>query len=202
MPRYEEGYCLDDNARALLLATRLERAGLDDLASRYLAFVNHAFDARLGRFRNFMGYGRHWLEPVGPEDSHGRAAWALGATAAGSREPGRRALAETLFLAALPAALDFPNPRPWAYTLLGTSAYLAARPGTPGWSRWPWSWRSGCTAGSSGPATRRPWCEDRLTYCNARLPQALVLAGGRPPAGLGRPPGWGPGLAGPDQTDA
>jgi predicted ATPase len=58
IPRYDDGYCLDDNARALLLMALLEEAGSDDpavvraLGSRYLAFVSHAFDRTTGRFRN------------------------------------------------------------------------------------------------------------------------------------------------------
>jgi len=85
VPCYEEGYCLDDNARALLLMTLIEDAGTEDpktvrgLASRYLAFVNYAFNPARGRFRNFMTYSRRWAEDVGSEDSHGRALWALAA---------------------------------------------------------------------------------------------------------------------------
>ena len=62
VPRYDEGYCLDDNARALLLMARMEEAGTEDrdavraLASRYLAFVHAAFDPAQARFRNFMSY--------------------------------------------------------------------------------------------------------------------------------------------------
>ncbi|HKO57969.1 MAG TPA: glycosyltransferase family 4 protein, partial [Thermoanaerobaculia bacterium] len=84
VPRYDQGYCLDDNARALLLMTLVEEAGADDprlvrtLSSRYLAFVNHAFDRSTGRFRNFMSHSRSWQEEQGSEDSHGRALWALG----------------------------------------------------------------------------------------------------------------------------
>ena len=50
IPRYSDGYCIDDNARALLLMTHVEEAGTEAphvvraLATRYLAFVNHAFD--------------------------------------------------------------------------------------------------------------------------------------------------------------
>src|SRR5688572_29848894 len=83
VPRYDEGYCLDDNARALMLTTALEDCGADDpklvkrLASRYLAFVSHAFDRTSGRFRNFMSHSRVWREEIGSEDSHGRALWAL-----------------------------------------------------------------------------------------------------------------------------
>ena len=183
VPHYGEGYCIDDNARALLLATRLEELrepapGLHGLASSYLAFVSHAFNPVRGRFRNFMDYSRAWLEDEGSEDSHGRALWALGATAGLSGDPGRRALADQLFRAGLSATLDFTSPRGWAFTLLGTHHYLLASPGDT---------RVAALAQTLAQRLHRLyldhhgpdwlWFEDQLTYCNARLPQALILAG-------------------------
>jgi glycosyltransferase involved in cell wall biosynthesis len=186
VPRYEHGYCLDDNARALLLITLLEEAGLENvesvraLGARYLAFVSHALDADSGRFRNFMSYARQWAEGCGSEDSQGRALWALGSVIGRSVDPGRRGLANALFHASLGPVEHFSSPRAWAYTLLGIDEYLGAFRGdteiqamrslllnrlyalhqhvsTPDW----------------------PWFEDRLTYCNARLSQALLLGGWR-----------------------
>lgn len=193
VPRYEEGYCLDDNARALLLTTFLERAvpapdplpgldraGLDRLASRYLAFVSHAYDPDRGRFRNFMSFGRAWLEAEGSQDSQGRALWALGAVAGASLDPGRRDLAGQLFRTALPGARAFVHPRSWAYALLGCDAYPGDGP------------HADAVAGLERDLAGRlhrlyleqrteawPWFEDRLTYGNARLPQALLRAGAR-----------------------
>jgi hypothetical protein len=184
VPRYAEGYCLDDNARALLLMTLLEEDGADQpkrvraLASRYLAFVNHAFNRPLGRFRNFMSHPRLWLEEEGSEDSHGRALWALGTVVGCSSDPGRNSLAGELFHAALPAVESFSSPRAWAYTLLGIERYLRAFEGD----------RSMQAAGRTlserlmGLFRRTndaewPWCENRVTYCNARLPQALIASG-------------------------
>jgi hypothetical protein len=132
VPRYEEGYCLDDNARALLLMTPLEEAGPSDprlvriLASRFLAFVSHAFNGSRKRFRNFMSHARHWQEEQGSEDSHGRALWALGAVVGCSPDPGRHSLARALFHDALPAASSFSSPRAWAFALLGVEQYLRA----------------------------------------------------------------------------
>src|SRR5690606_28387113 len=83
VPRYEDGYCIDDNARALLLTTLIDYAGTDEphttrvLSSRYLAFISHAFNPTTGRFRNFMDYSRRWTEEAGSEDSHGRTVWSL-----------------------------------------------------------------------------------------------------------------------------
>ena len=184
VPRYDEGYCVDDNARALLLMTLLEDAGVEDpktvrrLASRYLAFVSHAFNRTSGRFRNFMSHSRFWLEEHGSEDSHGRALWALGTVVGCSADAGRYSLAGALFHAALPAVATFSSPRAWAYALLGIEQYLHAFEGD----------RNVQAAGREIAARllglfRRteqvdwPWCESRVTYCNARLPQAMIATG-------------------------
>jgi glycosyltransferase involved in cell wall biosynthesis len=183
-PRYSEGYCLDDNARALLLTALLEGSGatntkvIRELATRYLAFVAYAFDRSHSRFRNFMSYTRHWLEDRGSEDSHGHAIWALGATIGRAGDPGLSSLGGDLFQAALPELASFTSPRAWAYGLLGIDEYLKAFEGdsgvqlvrktlvdllvelhrkvsTPDW----------------------PWFESSLTYANARLAQAVIVSG-------------------------
>jgi glycosyltransferase involved in cell wall biosynthesis len=181
VPRYDEGYCVDDNARALMLMTLLEDDGSDDpklvrrLASRYLAFVSNAFNVPLGRFRNFMSHARVWREEQGSEDSHGRALWALGTVVGRSADPGRHSLAGALFHAALPAVSRFSSPRAWAFALLGIEQYLRAFEGDR-------------NVQASGKAIAErllglfqrtdrpewPWFENSVTYCNARLPQALI----------------------------
>ena len=132
VPRYEDGYSLDDNARALLLTALIEDAGTEDakavrtLATRYMAFVSHAFNQERRRFRNFMSYSRQWLEEYGSEDSHGRALWALGTVVGRSGDPGKQSLGGDLFHAALPAVATFTSPRAWAFALLGIDEYLRA----------------------------------------------------------------------------
>jgi glycosyltransferase involved in cell wall biosynthesis len=186
VPRYDDGYCLDDNARALLLMALLEEAGSDDpaivraLGLRYLAFVSHAFDRATGRFRNFLSYSRQWLEPFGSEDSHGRALWALGAIIARAGDPGRQSLAGHLFHAAMPAVSAFTSPRSWAYALLGIDEYLKAFQGDiaeEARRRELASRLLGLFERTSRPDW--PWFEDKVTYCNGRLPQALIVSGDR-----------------------
>ena len=132
VPRYEDGYCLDDNARALLVTALVEDAGTEDpklvsvLMSRYLAFVSHAFNQTTGRFRNFMSFARNWCEDCGSEDSHARSLWALGTVVGRSSNPGCKALARHLFQCALVAVPSFSSPRAWAYALLGIEEYLRA----------------------------------------------------------------------------
>jgi glycosyltransferase involved in cell wall biosynthesis len=184
VPRYEDGYCLDDNARALLLTTSIEDAGTDDrsttgaLSSRYLAFVSHAFDRESRRFRNFMAYSRKWVEDRGSEDSHGRALWALGAVVGRSREPGRKSLGGELFHDALPAISELESPRAWAFALLGIHEYLRAFQGESGvevlQKRLSEELLSRFQTNGDGDW---PWCEDIVAYDNARLPQALIVSG-------------------------
>jgi len=186
VPRYDDGYCLDDNARALLLMTLIEDAGTEDIAAirilsaRYLAFVSHAFHAPAGRFRNFMSYARRWTEECGSEDSHGRALWALGTVVGRSAHPGRHSLGGHLFHAALPATSAFTSPRAWAFTLLGIDEYLRAFGGDTVVQ----ATRSGLAERLFGLYQRAsapdwPWFEERATYCNARLPHALIVSGSR-----------------------
>jgi glycosyltransferase involved in cell wall biosynthesis len=186
IPRYDDGYCLDDNARALLLMALVDEAGTEDrattraLTSRYLAFVSHAFNKDVCRFRNFMTYARRWTEECGSEDSQGRALWALGAVVGRSSEPGRRSLSGHLFHTALPSASSFQSPRAWALALLGINEYLRAFQGESSVEalqkllseRLMSMFR---TKGSDD----WPWCEDSVTYDNARLPQALIVSGSR-----------------------
>ena len=187
VPRYEDGYCLDDNARALLAVTHVEDVGAFDdprgiraLAARYLAFVNAAYDWQQGRFRNFLTYSRTWAEPCGSEDSHGRAVWALGTVVSRSSEPGRQSLCGGLFQEALPAVEQFTSPRAWAYALLGIDEYLHAFLG----DRRVQQVRAAIAERllelfRQTSSDEWPWFEDRLTYCNARLPQALIASGAR-----------------------
>jgi glycosyltransferase involved in cell wall biosynthesis len=197
VPRYEDGYCLDDNARALLLMALVEDAGSVDsataraLASRYLAFVSHAFNQELGRFRNFMTYARRFTEACGSEDSHGRALWALGAVVGRSSAPGRRSLGGQLFHAALPAVATFSSPRGRALALLGIGEYLRAFEGESGVESLQRVVAERLLASFMETGSSDwPWCEDCVTYDNARLPQALIVSGGQ----LGNPEMTGVGL--------
>ena len=182
VPDRSHGYCIDDNARALLLACALNTPGelrlSEVVTSRFAAFVQHAWNPSTHRFRNFMAFDRRWLEDSGSEDSHGRTLWALGVCALSDANGSRRAWAASLFGEALPPVDAFLSPRAWAFTLLGLDAYCAAvihdnaaeamrelladrllmlfkQAGTADWT----------------------WFEAGLSYDNARLSQALIVTG-------------------------
>lgn len=184
IPDYSHGYCLDDNARALLVALGFAgesnqwRRQVRELAQRSLAFVAHAWNGERKRFRNFLGYDRRWLEDQGSEDSHARAVWALGATLGRSGDDGLCGQAAHLFERALPPVREFSSPRAWAFSLLGMQEYLRRFDG----DRRVASVREDLGERlfqlyrrHSGDGWR--WFEPELTYCNAKLPHALLMAG-------------------------
>ncbi len=187
VPNTREGYTTDDNARALIVSTFLdEHASFEsigehtNLSSRYLAFLWLAFHSDSGRFRNFLGYDRKWLEDVGSEDSHGRALWSLGIVLGHSQDEGLRGAAGRLFEAAMPMSLTFKSPRAWAFSILGMQAYLDWFPGDRAVqgarnmlaNRLLNVYEQSCTS-------TWQWFEKSLAYSNARLSQALILAGSR-----------------------
>ena len=186
VPNYPEGYSTDDNARALIVTTLLEEIGIHapansaDLASRYLAFLWHAYDPTTKRFRNSLTYECQWHETVHSEDSHGRALWGLGTVLGRSKNAGLRGAAGRMFELGVPAAVEFKSPRACAFALLGVQEYLDSFPGD----------RAALSASdalanrlqSSYRAHRTEdwkWFENGLSYSNARLPQALMRAGVR-----------------------
>lgn len=187
VPNYHEGYTTDDNARALALALAARRQGLGDpgelerLATRYLAFLNFAFDEASGRFRNFLAYDRRWLERVGAENAHARALRVLAQALGEDETPidlSHARIAHQLFDKALPAAAVFTSPRAWALTLLGLSSALRRREDA--------EWRRLAERLCARlleryrRERRRDWCwfEEYLSYSNAKLAHALIAYGG------------------------
>jgi glycosyltransferase involved in cell wall biosynthesis len=176
------GYCVDDNARALLFSSALASSGEAQLpepvTARFAAFVQHAWNPDTRRFRNFMSYDRRWLEATGSEDSHGRTLWALGECAHHDNDPSRRRWAAALFKTALPVAEEFTSPRAWAFTLLGLDAYCGVVAGDGLANRMRGLLGDRLMSMLAATATKDwLWFEDVLAYDNARLPQALIQTG-------------------------
>ena len=181
-PDRHHGYCTDDNARALIAALSAYDVVRDErvvpLVGRYLSFIHHAFNEPLKRFRNFMGYDRRWLEEVGSEDVHGRAIWALGHAVRYAPHDADSALARRLLDAAIEPIEAFTSPRSWAFAIIGLSDYLVKFGGDTHVRR---VWQTLATRLHaqfvSNGSQDWPWCEDIVTYDNAKLPHALLLAG-------------------------
>jgi glycosyltransferase involved in cell wall biosynthesis len=183
VPNFAEGYCTDDNARALVLAMMLQRLGLgsarlNERAATYAAFLNHAFDRQRGRFHNFMSFDRHWLDKVGSEDCQGQSLWALGLCVAQAGQGSFQRLAAELFELALPVAAQFTSPRAWAFTLIGIDEYLSRLSGDRRANQIRESLTAKLIQRYADAATEEwQWFEEVVSYANAKLPHAMILSG-------------------------
>ncbi len=183
IPNFQEGYCTDDNARALVLTVLLEELGQDSralhqAATTYAAFINHAFEPASGRFRNFMSFDRRWLEKDGSDDSMGRTIWALGTCVGRSRRRSFQSWAVQLIERALPACAETTSPRTWALSLIGIHEYFRRFNG----DRLVNQLRDTLTNNLIDLYDRTasddwPWFEDVASYNNAKLSHALILSG-------------------------
>ncbi|MBN2067956.1 MAG: glycosyltransferase [Candidatus Diapherotrites archaeon] len=180
VPCFKTGYTTDDNARALVAVLWLKgffpKAQIEELAIRYLAFI-HYCQKEDGTFHNHVSFDRRFLDEQGSWDCFGRVLWACGFALSSSLNENIKAVAKKIIDEAMPHIALLNDPRPIAFALMGVHFYSKARPeqqdlvekasrlgmklvslleenSSPGWA----------------------WFEDILTYCNARMPQALFLA--------------------------
>lgn len=195
LPDRSHGYCIDDNARALMLVHSLPPRAQEEAAHRaraFASFIQHGWNAPAGTFRNFMGYDRRWLEEAGSEDSNGRALWALGHASARAGSRAMRDWAADMFDRAAPMVEGFKNPRAIAFATLGADERLERDPADARARQI--VARGGAFLYALWKAARRPgwdWFEAGLAYDNARLAEALIRAGRR----LSSPPQQEAGLA-------
>ncbi|MFL6738845.1 MAG: glycosyltransferase [Sphingomicrobium sp.] len=180
VPDRDHGYCIDDNARALMT---MIRRGEDDaraasFAPVYAAFIQHGWNPARQRFRNFMAYDRRWLEECGSEDSNGRTIWALGMAAAQSQWPSIRNWALKLFNESAPSAADLTAPRARAFAAFGALALLEVQPDHAS-AREMVRQSAEQLIGLHDQNARDgwDWFEPSLAYDNARLSEALIRAG-------------------------
>jgi hypothetical protein len=183
--RYSEplrglGYCTDDMARVLVVATRepLAAQPVRDLARTSLRFLIDARGAD-GSYRNRLSRRGRWEDRPALEDCWGRSIWGLGTAASHSDDGWLRDLARAEFERA--ARQRSPHPRAMAFAALGAAELLDAEPD-----------HRGAHALLTDAADRMapphadaawPWPEARLRYANAVLPEAMIAAG----AALDRP---------------
>lgn len=181
IPDRRHGYCVDDNARALMLMHRLDgqvRRECGERTTVFASFVQHAWNPDSGEFRNFMGFGRNWLEDVGSEDSCGRTLWAIGITARHAHDAGMRRWAAELFNQTAPSALDFQSPRAIAFAMLGSASLAESQPHHGLANRIMHQGADRLKALHA--AVAKPdwnWFEDVLAYDNCRLSEAMLRVG-------------------------
>ena len=175
------GYTLDDNARAFVVALQAyaitNRTDLLILARRYLAFMLYA-QREDGLFRNFAGYDRQWLESEGSPDSNGRALWALGYGVNHAPEKGMCDAALWMFNRAKTSIEWLTSPRAVASAMLGCAEVYAANQNVAVMLAHIDQYAAYLAGLFQQVADDQwQWFERSLTYGNATLSQAMLVAG-------------------------
>ncbi len=173
-PRREHGYCSDDMARVLVVASR-ERGHsttMRGLAMLSLKFLQDALDSQ-GRCRNRMDENGVWEDVAALDDCWGRSIWGLGTAASHSDDHLIRHLATKGLDRAM--RQRSPWPRAMAFAVLGAAEVISFDP-DHALAR---SLLSDAADAMNGSSRNRewPWPEPRLTYANAILPESMIAAG-------------------------
>ncbi len=176
VPRHEHGYCVDDVARGVVVVCReLSPAPeLIRLARRYLYFLAQA-QAPDGRYRNRLAYNGRWNDEPGTEDCWGRALWGLGTAAARGPTTGIRVESLARFDQGAQVCSEWPHAM--AFAALGAAEVLENWPHHPG----ALNLLTGAIAVIGEPPANAawPWPAPRLSYANAAIAEAVIVAGWR-----------------------
>ncbi len=183
IPNYSDGYCVDDNARALIFTLTLQNLNafpfkrIKNMVEVYASFINHAYNLKENLFHNFMSYERTWLDEVGSNDSQGRTIWALGYMIDLAPSSDLQQWALELFRSCLPKFLSIPSPRTWAYALLGIKRYTNIFQGDRRINHIQKLLEDKLMdLYRSQSSTSWNWFEQKLAYDNPRLSQALIIS--------------------------
>ncbi|MCP5107319.1 MAG: glycosyltransferase [bacterium] len=177
VPNFKEGYTLDDNVRALIMALMAYRQKKSpealELIPVYLGFINYMQNED-GTFKNFLTYSRMYMEEKGSEDSFGRAVWALGYTLRFPPRDAYRQLAADLFSRSFPNFEKITSLRGISYTIIGICHYLHRFPNDEGMKK--------VLKQMTQKIIKRydrekdgnwHWFEAKMTYANGIIPLAL-----------------------------
>lgn len=174
--RHDHGYCTDDVARVLVAVAREPHPDrpLLDLARVSYRFLTEAQGVD-GSARNRRDVRGRWHGRRGVEDCWGRSVWAFGTAARRAPEAWMQEAALASFERS--AQQRSPWTRSMAFAALGAAEVLHVVPSHAGARR---VLRDAVTTiGRPGADPSWRWPEDRLTYANAALAEALLIAGVR-----------------------
>jgi glycosyltransferase involved in cell wall biosynthesis len=178
IPNLKEGYCLDDNARGLIMALmayqRNKSKEAFELLPVYLSYI-HYMQTDDGNFRNFLSFSRQYLDEVGSEDSFGRTIWALGHLIECAASNSYKEFALELFRKSFPHFKKLTHLRGMANTIIGISLYLQVVPGDDGMVSELVRLTQPLIEGyERNQSENWQWFEEKMTYDNAILPLALL----------------------------
>jgi hypothetical protein len=180
IPNLKEGYCLDDNARALLMVCMSYKQKKDPLALEYmpiyLSYI-HYMQNKNGTFRNFLSFNRNFLDEVGSEDSFGRTIWALGYLLGNAPNDAYYQTGKLVFFDAAPNFEKIKSIRGIANTIIGICYYLKTNDSDDIMKQSLKKLADKLVANyNQNQSENWKWFESLLAYDNGILPLALLHA--------------------------
>jgi hypothetical protein len=176
----KEGYTVDDNARALVFASKAVKLWPDQRLPKFqrklLSFLL-LMQEEDGKFHNFMDFSQRIRDEPGIGDHLGRAIWAVGRVINSDLPSGMRASARLIFDKALPWVRVSTSPRTKAYACFGLHERLRSESKDANLMTNLKEIADTLVAlYNRNRVSDWRWFENILAYDNARLSQALLVA--------------------------
>jgi glycosyltransferase involved in cell wall biosynthesis len=177
IPNLKEGYCMDDNSRALIMVlmsyNQFQSKEALDLLPIYLSFIQY-MQCENGNFRNFLSFKREYLDEVGTDDSYGRTLWALGFMICNSPNNSYKEFARELFFNSLEHLDKLEHLRGFGNSIIGLAHYLKTYPDENLEIKLAALADKLVEAYQNNKSNDWHWFEEKMTYDNAILPLALL----------------------------
>lgn len=185
VPDPEYGYTLDDNARALIAmcmySTELRPSTfVNSLCRKYVDFIGYC-QKPSGKFQNYVDIHGHFSAMNGEvnlEDANGRAVWALGYTMAYHQHLPFETVQEVLsrFRQCFHWIPEIRSPRAIAFIIKGLYYFLQYKPGGRAAELLEKLASKLYNYYQEEADNTWHWYESSLTYGNAVLPEAMMMA--------------------------
>lgn len=174
-PRFEHGYCTDDNARLLVVAARDNGENPDSMLLARIAarFLIDALRSD-GQIHNRMSFDRIWIDAPSTDDCWGRALWGFGTAVTRSSDAELRSSCFEAFGVGAQTRSD--SLRAMCFALLGAAEIIKMDPSHEGAHA---LLSDGVAMFAFHPNGHGEWLwpEHRLTYANALIPEAMLAVG-------------------------
>lgn len=177
VPNRKEGYCIDDNCRALIMALMAYQENKDpdalNLMPIYMSYI-HDLQLDNGNFRNFTSFSRQFLDEEGSDDSFGRTVWSLGYLISAAPNRSFAEFGYELFFKSVQHFKNLTHLKGICNTITGISYYLKLHPrDQPILDELNALTEKVIISYNKHKGDDWNWFEDHMTYDNAIFPLAL-----------------------------
>ena len=179
VPYYKAGYCLDDNARAVIVClaawNRFQDPVYLDLLYKYLSYILY-LHRKDGSFRNYLTYELQLLDDTS-DDAFGRVFFALGYLIRYAPSNSIFHLGIEMFHQSLPQLETLSYARGYANCIIGLYHYVKRFPDQEKFLKLIQVLSDQlCEKFRQHKRENWSWFEDKITYDNGLLPSALYRA--------------------------